>query len=172
MDIKYSEIGTEPITLSELKTYLKVDFDEDDTLLGDMITAARELAEEFCGRSFVIKTIELTEIDYDEKYTLPFPDHDEVSEIKINDVDYSDSTFIIGNVEKTLQLPFTVETISEDNAGLYVKYTTKGTCPKAVKIAMMKTIAEAYDNRGNANEENLTELTENSYAMLWRYVRT
>jgi Phage gp6-like head-tail connector protein len=45
----------EPILLTDMKNYLKVDFTQDDTLIQMMITAARELIEGFTGRSIVNK---------------------------------------------------------------------------------------------------------------------
>lgn len=38
---------TEPVTLAEAKTQLRVEFDEDDALIASYITAAREWAEGF-----------------------------------------------------------------------------------------------------------------------------
>jgi uncharacterized phiE125 gp8 family phage protein len=43
----------EPVTLWEAKLHLRVDFDEDDTLIASLITAARQAAETLTGRQFV-----------------------------------------------------------------------------------------------------------------------
>jgi uncharacterized phiE125 gp8 family phage protein len=43
----------EPVSLVEAKQHLRVDFDEDDTLIASLITAARQAAETLTGRQFV-----------------------------------------------------------------------------------------------------------------------
>ena len=43
----------EPVSLIEAKLHLRVDFDEDDTLIAALITAARLAAETLTGRQFV-----------------------------------------------------------------------------------------------------------------------
>ena len=45
--------ASEPITLAAMKNYLRVDYPDDDALIQAMISAAREDAEDFTGRSFV-----------------------------------------------------------------------------------------------------------------------
>jgi uncharacterized phiE125 gp8 family phage protein len=43
----------EPVSLIEAKLHLRVDFDEDDTLIASLISAARQAAETLTGRQFV-----------------------------------------------------------------------------------------------------------------------
>jgi hypothetical protein len=43
----------EPVSLSDMKNWLRVPFDDDDTLISDLITAARELCEIFTSRALV-----------------------------------------------------------------------------------------------------------------------
>ncbi len=49
----------EPVTLAEIKTYLRVDHDLDDVEIQAMIRAAREQAELFQGREVARKRIEM-----------------------------------------------------------------------------------------------------------------
>ena len=43
----------EPVSLVDAKLHLRVDFDEDDTLIASLISAARQAAETLTGRQFV-----------------------------------------------------------------------------------------------------------------------
>jgi hypothetical protein len=55
------EPGIEPVSLGQMKTYLRVDpgFMTDDIMIGGLITAARRWAEEYCQRRFVYQTLRL-----------------------------------------------------------------------------------------------------------------
>ena len=50
---------SEPITLEEAKNYLKVDTGDDNTLISNLISTAREMAECFAGQIFLTKSIEI-----------------------------------------------------------------------------------------------------------------
>jgi len=52
--------AVEPVTVSEAKAYLRVDSTADDTLIGQMITAARELVEQHLRRKLITQTLRLT----------------------------------------------------------------------------------------------------------------
>lgn len=50
---------TEPVTLAEAKTHMRVSITTDDTYITNVITAARRHAEDRTGRSFITQTWEL-----------------------------------------------------------------------------------------------------------------
>ena len=53
-----SEPAAEPMTLSEAKTWLKIDSDTtEDALVTSLIVSARQTAESFCNRAFITQTI-------------------------------------------------------------------------------------------------------------------
>lgn len=64
----------EPVSLTEMKNYLKLDnsITDDDSLIGDMITSARRVIENMCGRKFEVATIteykDITDIENLEAY--------------------------------------------------------------------------------------------------------
>jgi hypothetical protein len=167
MQIRYSEVGAEPITSAEVKSWLKVDFVTEDTLITSLITQIREIAEEVSGLSLVVKTIEYFENDEDilsDWVKLPYPEHDSITSVILNGeatTDYSKT----GLTQKLIKLTGVTST-SDDNSGLIVNYTTKGICPAGVKLAMLKSIAETYEKRGNTFEGSLVKLTDSFYTYL------
>jgi hypothetical protein len=52
--------GTEPVSLAEAKTFLRVDGTSDDALIGSLIKSARIMAEGYTHRAFVTQTWKLT----------------------------------------------------------------------------------------------------------------
>jgi len=48
--------GTEPVTLAEAKTHMRVDSDDENTYIGSLITAAREFVEERQRRQLIYET--------------------------------------------------------------------------------------------------------------------
>jgi len=48
----------EPITLAEAKNFLRVDHDDDDNLISSLITASRQMCEEYTRRVLVTTTID------------------------------------------------------------------------------------------------------------------
>ena len=52
--------ASEPVTLDETKTHLRVTDTSEDTLIGGLITAAREYAELVTGRAFITRAYTLT----------------------------------------------------------------------------------------------------------------
>jgi uncharacterized phiE125 gp8 family phage protein len=55
--------ATEPLTLAELKTALRIDGTSDDTLLEALIVAAREFCEDYQKKKYITQTLELV-LDY------------------------------------------------------------------------------------------------------------
>lgn len=50
------DADTEPVTTAEAKTHLRIDHTDDDTYIGSLITAARNIAENYTNRAFYTQT--------------------------------------------------------------------------------------------------------------------
>ena len=167
MDIKRTTIdgSNEPVTATEVKNYLKIDFTDDDTLIETIISGVREMAEQRTGLSLIPSTIVYFEdSDYDDEIRLPYPEHNDVTEVIQNSEDITADCIITGETEKVVKLPYIYD-------GIKITYTTLGTCPAGVKLALLKAIADIYERRGNTFEGAIAELSENSIAMLTRYMK-
>lgn len=153
---------SEPITLEEAKTFLKVDTDADDTLISAIISAARDSAERYCQVSMLPVTIEET---FDRFF--PYGLRLSVSPvIEVESVQYlppsasvmetlSESNY---NVHAQYRPPLisrkefaTWPTIASQAASVKVTYTAGfadvDAIPPVLKLAMLRSIAEMYQNR-------------------------
>ena len=59
MYILLNDSSTEPLTLSEVKTHLRIDGTDYDSILTPLIKTVRQLAEGITGRDFINKTWQL-----------------------------------------------------------------------------------------------------------------
>lgn len=167
MQIKETVTGTEPVTATEVKNYLKVDFSNDDNLISDLITGIREQIELFTGLSLVEKSIEYFDEEIDDEIKLPYPEHDAITEVKINNE--VSTAYIKTGLTQFIIKPTVISVNDENDYGIKITYTTKGTCPKGIKVEILKAIDEKYRNRGNTFEGAIADLSENSYANLAKY---
>lgn len=167
MQIKETVTGSEPITSTEVKNYLKVDFTTDDTLIGTLITGVRESIELFTGLSLVAKTIEYFDEVIEDEIKLPYPEHLEIVEVKINNE--VSTAYIKTGLNQFFIKPQNISVNQANDYGILIKYKTTGNCPQGIKNEMLKLIDEKYRNRGNTFEGAISDLSENSYANLAKY---
>lgn len=175
MQIKYSNIGsTEPITAAEVKSWLKVDFIDEDDLIEALITQVRELSEEASGLALIDKTITYFEEDRDlinDWVTLPYPNHNAITSVILDGTTLSTTDYAkTGLTQFLIKVTGAITStgVLNDN-GLKVAYTTLANCPNGVKLAMLKSIAETYEKRGNTFEGSLVKLTDNFYNYLQQF---
>jgi uncharacterized phiE125 gp8 family phage protein len=71
--IKVVEATTEPVSVAEAKLYLRVDNDEEDLLIGGLITAARQLAEGEMQRTLISTTWEMRTDAFGDALRLEWP---------------------------------------------------------------------------------------------------
>ena len=167
MQIKLGTVSVEPISLAEARTYLKVDYTDEDTLISMLISGIREQVEAFTGLGIVARTIEYFDEVIDKEIILPYPEHAAITEVKINGE--LSTAYKKTGLSQFIIYPESTYLTGDDAHGIYIKYTTAGTCPAGIKLEMLKIIDEKYRNRGNTFEGSITELNENAYANLAKY---
>ena len=159
--------ASEPITLTEAKNFLRVDHNDDDTLISALITASRQMCEEFTRRILVTSTID----EYFDKF--PKNKWNNLSNIiylsrgsvtSITSVKYVDE---IGSEETIPSSSYVTDLISEPariqsidgwfaTAGVvnqvivrYVVGTDVSAIPKPLIQGMMLVISDLYDQRND-----------------------
>lgn len=153
------QTSTEPLTVQEVKDYLRLegfiddseslssDFDDDDTLISDLITSARVRLEEFTGLSFIPKTIEIEFTNLAGNFVIPFGPVNEITSLTYSGDDLTAITdYTTTNNLSKLKTPLFENMIMTYEAGYE-------TLPKGLKMAMLKQIAWDYTNRGDEKTE-------------------
>jgi uncharacterized phiE125 gp8 family phage protein len=146
---------TEPLTVQEVKDYLRLegfiddseslssDFTDDDTLIGELITSARVRLEDYTGLSFIPKTMEIEFTNLAGNFVIPFGPVTEITTLTYSDEDLTAITeYTTTNNLSKLKTPLNENMIMTYEAGY-------ATLPKGLKLAMLKQIAWDYTNRGD-----------------------
>lgn len=67
----YTDPVTEPVTLAQMKAWLRMDYDEEDALITDLITVGRSAVERYCNISIVPVSLTVT-ADWNGEWELPY----------------------------------------------------------------------------------------------------
>lgn len=157
--------SSEPLTLAEVKEFLRVDHSDDDATLAIFITAARQLCESYTRMALLPTTFEEYFDDFPQ-YTGTFNDEIRLSRSPVSAVTYV--KYIDGN-ETTITAnaaDYKIDTISRparispDNGwfgtyetinAVFVRYVAgfadAASVPAPLKHGMMLVIGDMYENR-------------------------
>jgi hypothetical protein len=167
MQVRLEAVTTEPITLAEVKEYLRVSHDAEDDLISELISSARERLEGFTGLSFVNREIIANYNSSNNWFELPYqPDASSIV-LTDNEDDVISATFyeVRGlDYKQIYYISSTPFTVTYD-AG----FTT---LPSGLKLAMKKQIATDYENRENfLVGDSATELSSSAQMLAQRFSR-
>lgn len=152
--------ASEPISLSEVKNYLKVDSSTDDDLIGVMITAARQWVENHCALALLPQTVLQVWDGLNDDMFLARSPLRSMSAVTYLDVSGTEQTlsasvYDVDGVGMPPRIyrkygqtwPQTSQSMNAASAVFEVGYEAASAVPAAIKSAMMLTIADMYDNR-------------------------
>lgn len=173
----------EPVTLDEARAHLVVDIAEDDTLIGSLITAARQMAESFTGRAFVSRTLQLyfDHFPANENIYLPFPPVVSVTSVTYTDTNGDSQTFSAslydtdlkgqpGRVQVKDLWPSTDHVPNAVCVEYVAGYGSATDVPQAVKQAMLLIIGDLYEHRESIIIGTVSnQLPQTAEMILWPY---
>ena len=154
--VTYVNTGALPISVAEAQTWTKVSGQADE--IEDLIKEVVDVAENEFKFTIINKTVTAVYSDYGRYVRLPFAPIIEVTsaEVEGEAVEYS----IIGD---TL--------VFETFGGvLEVVYTTGGTLPEGVKLAVKKAVLSAFEDRQDTVLGGVGLIPNHSRAIFKRYV--
>jgi hypothetical protein len=146
-----TDIATEPVSLSEAKAYLQIDYSDFDDLITDLIKMARQASEQNCGLAYGEKVIQVTGNSDDERiYPIqPVPKDSEVTWVG----ESSDGT-----------------TDYQYKAGYGMAGET-GALPEPLRQAILQRVATAFAKRDNRAEAmGLAIQSSQAFELMYRRV--
>jgi len=160
---------TEPLTLSEVKSHLRIDGNYDDALLNSCITSARMYFESQCEISIASQELLLALDSFDDIVYLPRGPVQSVEDISYsdseNDLD-SMADWIEDLVSNPARItpafgqswPATAEVVNAVQVSYTTGYTTPSMVPKLLKSGMLFYVAHLYENRSAVTDGDLKEV--------------
>jgi len=141
----------EIVTLAEAKNYLRIDYNEDDTLISSLIDTARIRLEQYAGVAMTPRTLQVVAY-VDEFIELTYYPINTISK-----VEYWDNTnwveMQIGNYNvlgsTTKKIYMTSPIMSEFRFTYTCGYSST---PKSIKTALLKMVGDLYEYRESSVE--------------------
>jgi len=178
--------GTEPLTTAEAKTFLKVDHNDEDTLIANLIKAVRRAAELYMGRALISQTW----YDYRNKFPsetedwfeIALPPVTSITSIKYYDSDdtlqtLSTSVYLCDCVSEpgrvSLQIGQSWPDTSGRQNGIVIEYVcgwaNAAAVPDLIKAGMYLHLGHLYENRQDVTKEKMNELPLGSRSLYDMY---
>lgn len=161
--------ATEPLTLAEAKLYLRVDNTDEDTLISDLIVAARMMAETWLRRSLITQAWKIAYDDgIPEDVQLPMGPVNSVSSVVA--VNRDASVQVIDSAGYWLDAAQNRLMLDNPLLGFRIEityatgYGDAAAVPTPIKQGMLAHIAALYDSRGENGETSLPEQAAALYA--------
>ena len=158
LDVQRAAVGTEPVSLNDLKEWAKVDNSADDGILTALIIAAREMCEKYTGVNFVARTVTAHVNNFNGGIYLPYGPVGTITGLYDDDgntIDYE----VRGTEFKAVTSPRTA--FKAIYTGGY------STTPEAFKTAIKAQALFLYENRG----ETELKMSPIAQAILYPYKR-
>ena len=169
----------EPVTLSEAKAHCRVDISSDDDLISGYITAARELCEDYLDRSLVTQQYVMRLDQFPTEIEIPRPPMASSGTATAVTVTYTlndtGATATLATSQYRVDRDSTPGAIRNLYGGTWPSnrddqnsisvtwwagYGNPGSVPQRVKNAILMTVLELYEKRGDA------QLTAGAKALL------
>ena len=152
-----AEPASEPLTLAETKTYLKIDNSSDDTLITNLIIAVRKSAEEFLQSALITQSWKLSFDKYaPSSVVLPMAPVQSITSVTIFARDGSSSVMSSTSYYLSAgnrKLVFDASPLSHRTEIIYVAGygASASNVPSPIRYGMLAHIAAIYDGRAGGN---------------------
>ena len=197
MRIAYSKViyaaQTNPVTLQEAKTHLRVDHSDEDALINILVQAATEMAELHTNRSFITQTRQmkfdnfpcvditiqngpLISISGTDTASSPntlgitYYDEDEALQTLSASAYWVDSSSNIARIVVKESWPGTYVMPNAVTVTYTAGYGAASDVPAAIKQAILLILGHLYEHRESVSVEEMYEMPFGSKVLLSQYV--
>ena len=183
--LKVDTAAASPVyTTAQMKTFLKVDVSDDDTLIDNLIEAATESCQIYTNQYFINTVVTQYSYNWKEFYSLYKSPVVSITHVKYYDSDdaqqtLASSNYVLDNISKPARIGVSVTgdlpNLSTRINAVEVKYTVGyGTAstdvPEGIRAAIGLTCANWYENRQSViTGRTATELPLSSQYLLNQY---
>ena len=164
--------GSEPVSLLEAKSQLKIDFSTDDTLLTALITAARLQIEKITGVSLVARQVDLiAKLDGCHLFELPYGPLDTTSLIVTKlKVTPGGTDELLTTTDYIVRGDYFAQLHVANGDGMFaITYDAGYTVvPQALKEAILHQVSYLYEHRG---DEDINGMSATAKALIMPFRR-
>ena len=136
-----SLLGNEIITLGDVKNYVRIDSDDDNAIITNMITQARIWCENYISRDIVPKNRTYYMDSTSGLFDLPFAP---VATIESITVEGEAATYTEYGLDD-----LSIELDGGPSKNVKITYTTAGLNDGLIKQALLQMVSNLYDNRAD-----------------------
>lgn len=171
--------GLEPVSVETAKSFLRVDGNADDTLIGLLISAARERGEEISRLAFMTQTCEMVLDAWPRNNQVrllqpPLQSVTSVSYISYDGAEAVWTDYVVDTRGDVGTLVFrSVPTIElREKSAIRIEYTagygtTTDAVPRRIQMALLMLIAYWYENREASNVPDAIKQAFMAERLVW-----
>ncbi len=162
LDVKIvTDLASEPVSLSEAKSYLNVDTNNWDTLIGLLISSARTKMERYTGCSFAPKSLVATFMQTANEIEIPYGPVISLTSVKSIDEAGVKTTLVDGTDYIVIGTSFKTIRFYETGTPIELTYTAGyNPLPLDLKVAILKQVGMDFEYRENVSDgSTITELS-------------
>jgi uncharacterized phiE125 gp8 family phage protein len=159
-----TDTATEPVTLAEMKEFLKEDLTDEEDTITSLIASARKRIEDYCNITMCTKVYDMTLDGFEDRIKIPLPPCQSIDAFVYNSLTYSETavsatkytTFIYNSLRKSEIIKYPEQTYSDyqvpDINAIRVRFTAgygdnASDVPDILKTAIKITVAHWFENR-------------------------
>ena len=148
LDVQFSLEGLDPVTVTDVKNWLKIDLPDDDALIAFLISGARTQIENYVNLSLVNRTVKATIKNGLGNFLLPY-----------GPVKAITTTTTLSGDAITITNQGNIINESFDGGNAVITYTAGfTTLPANLRVAWLQQCAYLYENRGDESAGDLSPI--------------
>tara|TARA_R100000773_G_C4159297_1_gene77853 strand:+ start:77 stop:595 length:519 start_codon:yes stop_codon:yes gene_type:complete len=137
-----STTGSEIVSVSDAKSFIRIDTSDDDTLLLNMIKQARIWCENYIGKDIVAKSRQYYKEIANGRFEIPFAPIASITSVTVENEAVTYETY--GLYDDIIE----INTLG-NHKDIIVSYTTSGQDDPLLQQAILQFVSTLYDNRAD-----------------------